>query len=406
MNQSVVIIIGAGAAGMAAAITAASLGDSVVLLEAQSRPGRKLLATGNGRCNLMNLGKPVYYGDRAFAEKVLQNCGPQEILRFWDHLGLKVRCEENRVYPCTFQASTVLDVLLASLRKLQAELMINQRVHSIRKEKASFTVVTESGRQFQATRVIVTAGSPAQPKLGGSSDGLSILAGMGHAIESPRPALTPLLTEKKAISGLSGIRAKCEIRMITDGVEVHRERGELLFTEEGISGICVMQCARFIEPGRSTAVLNWVPDLFASRDDILSFLRHQQAEEPEGEPPSLLRGILAPRLAWAVCRQAGLRMRGEQNAALTDPQLLGIAHSLTHYRIAVTGCCGTDRAQVCAGGALCRDFDPSTMESALSPGLFAAGEVLNVDGDCGGYNLMFAWSSGILAGRNGRPMPC
>ena len=406
MRESDTLIVGAGASGLAAAAAASSAGDKVILLEAQDRPGRKLLATGNGRCNLMNLGEPVYYGDRHFAEKVFRFCGRQELELFWHSIGLQLRSEDNRVYPCTFQAFTVLDVLLARLRRNQVELLTGQRVQFVRRMEGGYTAVSETGERYRSSRVIIAAGGPAQPKLGGCSDGFDLLNAFGHRMAPPRPALTPLFADHRAISGLSGIRVRCEIRMMCREEEKHRERGELLFTDEGISGICVMQCARFVEPGRSTAVINLVPDLFEGTGSLLAFLHQRKEAEPEEEPPSLLRGICMPRLAWAVCKQAGLSLRGETNADLSDAALQKVAAALTSYQIPIRDSAGMERAQVCAGGILCRDFHPSTLESRLSPGLFAAGEVLNVDGDCGGFNLMFAWASGILAGKNGRTMRC
>ena len=398
-----VMIIGGGASGMIAAVTAAESGDHVILFESQKKLGRKLLATGNGRCNLMNFGQLRYYGDSDFANQVCHYCSPPEVADFWAKLGLCLREEEqHRVYPCTFQAATVLDVLESAMKRYNVQILLETKVKKLESEGSHFKILTEDSRLFEGKRVIVATGGPAQPKLGGNRDGYSFLQQFSHLLCSASPALTPLKTDLRSISGLSGIRVHCKISLIAFSKIIKQEIGEILFTEDGVSGICAMQCARFVIPGECTAELDLVYDLFDHESSIVSYLLNLGASVPQEEPVSLLKGLCAPRLAWAVCKQAGLSMRGEKIRELNEQSYRSIAFALKHYRILITGTKGFDRAQVTAGGIDCKDWDPKRMESLLIPGLHAAGEVLNVDGDCGGYNLMFAWASGILAGRNGR----
>ena len=402
MADADVLIIGAGASGLAAAAEARRKGERVLLLEAQSRPGRKILASGNGRCNLLNLNPPVYYGDSAFAKRVIENCGAAEIIRFFESIGLKVRDDgEGRVYPYTLQSSTVLESLLHALESAGVSILTGQRVSGLKKNKNSFEATALGGERFFGGRVIVCAGSPAHPDLGGCGDAPGLLLPFGHRRMPFRPVLTPLTAEKRSISGLSGIRVRCHIRVLNDEKEVYRNRGEALFTEDGISGICVMQCARFVEPGVSVCELNLIPGLFSGRDEALEYLQKQRSRCAGSEPVRLIEGICVPRLAFAICKQAGMALRGEKCAELTDKDLEAVYQVMTHYRVRITGTKGLDRAQSAAGGLDCGDFEPSRMESRLIPGLHAAGEALNVDGDCGGFNLMFAWASGLLAGRNG-----
>ena len=219
---------------------------------------------------------------------------------------------------------------------------------------------------------------------------------------SARPSLTPMRTDRRSISGLAGLRVKCRLRLAVDGRARHQESGELLFSETGISGICVMQCSRFAEPGRSICHLDLISDLFDREEYLISELfarRKHFAGDPAQE---ILRGLCGDRLAYAVCKQAGLLLRGEKVQDLSDPQLRQIAAVLRDYQIRIEGVEGFDRAQVMAGGADCGEVAPENMESRLVPGLHLTGELLNVDGDCGGFNLMFAALSGIRAGRNGR----
>ena len=407
MKAADVLVIGAGASGLAAAVAAAECGDHVCLLEAQQKPGRKVLASGNGRCNLMNLNAPVYYGDAAFARQVYDSCPPDRIRLFFRKFGLLLRADaEGRVYPCTFQASSVLDALLLALKVHGTDCIIGTRVNRIERAGTGFRVHTDSGETYTAARIIVSTGGPAQPRLGGSEDGLNLLKPFGHRAIPFRPALTALTTDKRSISGLAGIRVRCQARMLTAGQEVHREAGELLFTEDGISGICVMQCARFVSPGESVCLLNLVHDLFRDPEEAVLELKRRKDAFPEEDPTLLIRGICLPRLAFAVCKQAGLALRGERNRDLDDAQLRAVAEAMMGYRLRIMDLKGFDQAQVSAGGLDCSFFDSRTMESGRLPGLHATGEVLNVDGDCGGFNLMFAWATGILAGENGRRRKC
>lgn len=407
MKTADVLVVGGGASGLTAAVAAAERGNRVLVLEAQSRPGRKILASGNGRCNLMNLNAPRYYGDAAFAGEVLRVCDADRIKAFWSRYGLHLRATgEGLVYPCTFQASTVMDTLLLAMKKNCVECLPGHRATAVERTGSGFRVTTEGGDCFSAPRVIVATGGPAQPKLGGRADALSLLKDSGHRFTPFVPSLTPLVTDSTSVSGLAGIRVRCVIRILTDGRETHRERGEVLFTEDGISGICAMQCARFVTPGKSICRLNLIEDLFPETEDAMRELTARKAFFPREDSTALIRGICVPRLAFAVCKQAGLAMRGETNADLEEKQIRDIVGTLAGYTLRILDRKGFESAQVSAGGFDCGDFDPGTMASRIVPGLHVTGEALNVDGDCGGFNLMFAWASGLLAGWNGRSREC
>ena len=402
-EQTDIVIVGAGVSGLLAAIAAARCGDHPLVLEKLGQPGKKLLATGNGRCTLMNLNAPVYYGDTEFANVVLGSAPVTELTEFWNSLGLRIRYDaEGRGYPCTFLASTVLEVLKAELRRLSVDIRVNTPVRALRIHGKRFSVTSESGDTFEADRVILATGGAAQPVLGGNTDAFSWLRETGHRVVNPVPSLTPLITDPRSVSGLSGLRVKCGLSVYTDGRELHREQGELLFTEKGISGICVMQCSRFVVPGRSVCGIRLVSDLCSGKDELLQELEARQKKQICDSPPELLRGLCAPKMAFAVCKQAGLPLRGETAGKLTPEQLEKVACALWEYRVRIVEREGFDRAQVMAGGLDCREVRPENMESVRCPGLHVTGELLNVDGDCGGYNLMFAVMSGLKAGRNGR----
>lgn len=394
-----VLVVGGGASGMAAAIAAARRGKKTLLLERCDRLGRKVLASGNGRCNLMNTGVPRYYGEVEFARRVLKNCPPSVIRLFFRELGLMLtETPEGLVYPLTMMASSVFSALQQGLHLSGAELMTGSTVTHCFPERTRFRVDTLQGEHYVTDELILTCGGMAQPKLGGTPRGYDLLRVLGHHVVSPFPALTPLETDAKSISGLSGIRVHCGVSLLAGELLLHREEGEVLFTDYGVSGICVMQCARFTQGEQTHLELDLLSRAFDSREKALQELKERRERFASLSPVSLLEGILCARLAYAVLKQAGLALRGETAGTVSDRDLEVILDTASRYRLEVTGTRGIDYAQVTAGGGLCSEFDPDTMESRLHPGLRAAGELLNVDGDCGGFNLMFAFASGLLAG--------
>ena len=396
-----VTVIGAGAAGLIAAITAASRGRKVILLEKSDRPGRKILASGNGRCNMMNKGIPVYYGDPEFAASVLKKCPFSRTEDYFKQYGLMMTQDtEGRVYPVTYQSASVLSVLKNAARITGVTLITGYNVSAVSRSNGLFLVKDDTEDEILSEKVIIACGGAAQPKLGGSEDGYRMLEAFGHHIVPVFPALVPLTTDKKSISGLSGIRIRCSISLMEGTHAVHREKGEILFTDYGISGICVMQCARFTEKRNTHIEINFLDGLYDSTEALMNEIRRRQVMLSEMSPVSLFDGILPEKISYAIMKQAGIPMRGENAGNLTDNEIRHIAEAAQNYRIYITGTRGMDYAQVAAGGADCREFRDETLESRLVPGLYAAGEVLNVDGDCGGFNLMFAFSSGIIAGES------
>lgn len=399
-----IVVIGGGAAGMAAAIAAAEAGDRVTLLERMDRVGKKLLATGNGRCNLMNTGAPRFPGGSALAEAVLSRFGVREQRAFWQAHGLLLREEDGgRVYPASGQASTVLDVLRLSMDAAGVRIVTGASVIGVRRKHGRWTVQTEQGG-YPCDRVIVAGGGCAQSKLGSDGSCWPILASLGHTVTRVRPALTQLATDTASIRGLSGIRVRAEVRVLRGDTCVHTETGEALFADYGVSGVCVMQCARYAAPG-DTLSLNLLAALGMDEKQLRDMLALRRVAWRGQLMEQVLTGICVPRLASALCAQAGVRWKERAIASLTDREIFALAHTLADFRLTMRETRGFDGAQVTAGGAACDEFDPATLASRLAPGVHAAGEVLDVDGDCGGFNLMFAFGSGILAGLNGRNHP-
>lgn len=396
MKKYDVLIIGGGAAGMAAALSASGNGKKVAIAEASPRVGRKLLATGNGRCNLVNMQDAPYYGEAGFAAEVLKHCGKEEVLSFFHGLGLVTREEDGgRVYPGCGQAAAVLDVLRRALERCQVDIICDARTEKIEKSRDGFRVF--AGEQvYTCSKVIVTCGGMAGGKLGHDGAAYALLTRLGHTLKKPMPALVPLLAEKGAVKGLSGLRLPAVLTLCDGDKPVAAAAGEALFTDYGVSGICAMQLSAQVH-GLQKPVLKMdfspmlglmpcryerlaVQDGKAAYERMLSFLKKRADLLPKED---LLCGLL-PRLL------------AEKLQGLPVEKM---AEKLCAFRVPLTGVRGFEYAQVTRGGIAAAEFDPATLQSKKVPGLYTAGEMLNVDGDCGGYNLLFAFASGMLAGQ-------
>lgn len=394
-----IIVIGGGAAGMAAAIEAAHRGADVTLLERMDRVGKKLLATGNGRCNLMNLGQEDYPGGAALAHSVLAKCGVKEQQAFWHQAGLHLRTEEGgRVYPASGQASTVLDVLRLQMDCMGVCVAVQTAVKDIQPEKHGFAVQTET-ETLHCDRLILAGGGCAQPKLGSDGSLWPILTRLGHRLVKPRPALTQIVTDTAPIKGLGGVRVKADVAVLRSGKPLHEETGEVLFADYGVSGVCVMQCARFAEKG-SVLRLNLLHGMgFDSVHQARAELLRRRADWADQPMEKLMTGLCVPRLAACLCTATGIRFRDRLTGSLAEAEAAELAQTLAAFDLTVKGVKDFVTAQVTAGGLATDEFDPETLESKIIPGLYAAGEMLDVDGTCGGFNLMFAFGSGMLAAR-------
>lgn len=356
-----VAVIGGGAAGLCAAIAASREGAKTVLLEKLDRVGKKLLSTGNGRCNLSNrdLSLAHYRGEKVFLQTVLEDS--QEIERFFSGLGLLMREENGRIYPLSNHANSVLDCLRIGAERAGVFVETGQTVQRIIPLQQGFCL--EGSLPIQAARVVVATGGCAAPKLGSDGSGFALLRGVGHRVTSLTPALVQLCCCKEEMRGLKGVRAYAEATLWQGENLLYREYGEIQFTEYGLSGIPMFNVSSRV--ARATLPLRIT----------LNFLVNQ----PPLDPNLPLTGAFHRPLADYLTRRG---VSGD-NVSFT-----------------VIGTRGWDQAQVTAGGAVLEEFDAATLESRMVSGLYACGEVLDVDGDCGGYNLHWAWASGLRAGRS------
>ena len=396
----VIGIIGGGASGMAAALAAAAEHPmaQVVLLERQARVGRKLSATGNGRCNLTNLHAMeggYHGGDPSFAAYALKKFDVEETLRWFARLGLVTTAEPSgRVYPYSDQANSVVDVLRFALDRESIRSELGFEVQKVRKDLQGF-LVEGTGGQLRCDALIVACGGLAGTKLGGTMSGYQILRALGHRVTRLRPALVQLKCGWSGVSALKGVRCNCHAAVLRDGALFRQSQGELQFTQYGLSGPVIFEVSRDVCFGKGDwkCRLDFLPQM--SGEELYTELVRRRSGGRGVE--DLLVGILHNRLGRVLTKEAGLG-QDLPVSALSDRQLHSIVQAVKGLDVALTEPMGMDCAQVTAGGVLTDDFDPRTMESRLVPGLYACGEVLDIDGDCGGYNLQWAWSSGRLAG--------
>ena len=394
-----VCVIGGGAAGMLAALTAAENGHRVLLLERQSRVGRKLLATGNGRCNLSNyhVSPAHYHGGAGFCDFALSQFDVGETLQYFASLGLLTVSEASgRIYPMSNMAGSVLDVLRYALERPEIDLQTGQTVTAVRKMPEGFSVKTETDT-FSARCLILAAGGAAGSKVGGGMDGYRLAKSLGHHRTALYPSLVQLKTDPTYPRALKGVKAQCGISICRGSQVLARNSGEVLFTEYGVSGPAIFDLSRSVSAGGSdlTCLLNFFPDW--EEAEVLHWLSQRQAAMATHEASTLLTGSCHTRLGQMICKSAGFT--NQRAAGLTRDDLRRIAGQATHFALPITGTCGFDQAQVTAGGLDTSEFAPRTLQSRLVPGLYACGELLDIDGDCGGYNLQWAWSSGRLAGK-------
>ncbi|MCE5228507.1 NAD(P)/FAD-dependent oxidoreductase [bacterium] len=398
------IVIGGGASGLMAAVAAARRGARVTVLERMQRVGKKVLATGNGRCNLTNLrlGEEHYHGGGArFAMGIINQFGVAETMTFFEQLGLLMRAEEDgKVFPSTDQASAVLDLLRDELERLGVETVCEAAVQRVEKQGSTFNCVTADNRTFSADRVIVAAGGKSSPNLGSNGAGFKIAEALGHAIVRPVPALVQLKIDAPFLKQLQGVRVQgmVEIRV---GETRRREAGEILFTDYGLSGIAVMDLSRIASQALDarqavTVALDLFPGI--SEDALAEQLEKRFAVHPARTAEFALVGLLHKRLASVVLRAAGIEALGQPCGELTREQIKALAALMKQWRMTCVGTQSWMFSQVTAGGVDVRQVDRRTLESKIMPGAYFCGEVLDVDADCGGYNLQWAWSSGHLAG--------
>ncbi len=402
------LVIGGGAAGLMAAITAKENGADVAILEHMPRVGKKILSTGNGKCNLTNrkLTKDCYRSrEKNFPMAVIEKFPVPETLAFFRRLGVVTTERNGYVYPASGQAQTVLDALREKTESLGIKTVTECEISSIERTKSGFLVKSSQGT-FSGQFLILAAGSMAAKSTGSDGSGYALAKSLGHKIIKPLPALVQLKCEGDFFKSIAGVRTEAAVNLYTVGKHGERgeflasDRGELQLTDYGISGIPVFQVSRYAaealdQKKRVLAAIDFYPD--GTGEEFFALLKEQRTYLNDRTCSVFLNGIFHKKLAALFLKAAGIKADSPV-ASLTDKKLHELTEVIKEALVKVTETNSFDKAQVCMGGVSTREIDSRTMESRLVPGLYFAGEILDVDGICGGYNLQWAWSSGHLAG--------
>lgn len=398
-------IIGGGAAGMTAAISAARSGAKVTILESGERLGKKILSTGNGKCNLGNteLGEEWYYtGNPAFLKARLKQFGTEDTVAFFRSLGLMVRPINGGLYPVSEQASSVLDVLRYEIRELGIRVLTGHPVSGLEREEATGKLIVQAqDGAYRFDSVVLSCGGRAAPKTGSDGSGYRLAERMGHSLVPVVPALVQLKCKEDWFPSVAGVRAKASVTVKQGRGRTLTEAGEVQFTDYGISGIPVFQLSRVVnyilrEQGEAEVVIDFLPGLSREDDPTEALMRERPSATGGRTVEEYFTGMLNKKLMLLLIRLAGLRASEAVKGAPPEKlrRVLEYCRGLTVH---VTGSKSFDSAQVCAGGVSLSEIREN-MESVKVPGVFFAGELLDVDGKCGGYNLQWAWCSGYLAG--------
>lgn len=398
-----ILIIGAGASGLTAAIHAARCGADVTVLEHKEQAGKKLLSTGNGRCNLTNLEqKKEYYrcSRPDFPAEVLKQFSVEETLNFFQSLGILPKSRNGYIYPNSDQAASVAEALLLEVKRLGVKVVYQCSTKSAAKKGEFFFLNTNLGT-FKGERLILATGSKAAPVTGSDGSGYQLAAMFGHRIITPLPALVQLRCKEKHYKQLAGVRTEARVAVYGNGKFLASNEGELQLTDYGISGIPTFQISRYASIGlhrkqKITAIINFLPHM--SQEEVRAMVEQRRHLMGDRICRQWMNGMLNRKLSDVLLKLAGIS--GEQKAKdIPDIMWRQLESQLTAYETQVTDVNSFDNAQVCCGGVDVKQVDEKRLESRLTEGLYFCGELLDVDAVCGGYNLQWAWSSGAAAGR-------
>lgn len=379
-----VAIIGGGASGIFAAIFAARGGAKTVILEKNPRIGKKILSTGNGRCNFTNSNIGVKNYNSDFVQCALEKFSSKDTVDFFEELGLLSKEEaEGRIYPLSGQATAVLDVLRFELERLGVRILSEFDAVDIDKIGDSFTIKSKKGDVCYAKSVIAAAGGMAAPKTGSDGGGYKLLKKNGHTVSK----LVPALVQIKTTRGIQGVRAYGRVTLENGKSAV----GEIQFTSSGLSGIPVFGLAKYARPGQSV-YLDMLPDY--TLDEVVCMLKKRPAQAME----TYLIGVLNKALAHVLLKECNISPLSRKSDTLSDGEIRIIAEKIKKWKFEISGIMPWDNAQVTSGGIDLTLVNPETMESKIVKNLYIIGELLDIDGDCGGFNLQWAWSSGAVAG--------
>jgi len=397
------IIIGAGAAGLCAAIVSARAGQRVVLLEQNNKIAKKILVSGNGKCNIDNrfiYTKRFHSQDPHFIEDVLEDYDFKSVEKFFTSIGLTlIEGKEGKMFPMSLQASSVVELLEYEAKRLGIEILCDCVVTGIDKKDHTFTVETSQGTKT-AKKLLLASGSPAAPQLGGSNSGYAFATKMGHTLIPRHPSLVQLCSEERWVKGCSGVKVAGVAKLYANGEYITEKKGDLLFTNYGISGLAILDLSREVSTRLATfdyceLHLDLMPEL--SKEKLTNLLLNR-VEEGSQKPLTLwLQGVINKKLISVIVEQSKCKAKIESD--LNRKEINKLVHAIKNLKLSINDTKGFQGAEVSTGGINTQEVHAQNMESKLVPNLFFAGEILDVDGDRGGFNFHFAWVTGLRVAR-------
>lgn len=396
------VVIGAGAAGMMAAITAAREGKKVCIIEKLDKAGKKLFATGNGKCNFTNetMHSDCYHGDTEFIKYVLNQFSVSECLKFFHSIGVYPKNKNGYFYPNSEQASSVVNALLFEIERLGIKISYETMVKEILPHEHEVCISTNKG-YYLAKNLVIATGLLASPKLGSDGSLFDVIKSLGHRFAPILPALCGFYCKGMKFKQVSGVRAHGTVSAYIDGIKYAEDTGEIQFTDYGVSGIPVFQISRFLSKGlyekkKVEIKINLLPDF--NRENLKEELNYRKNIGANMTSDALLNGIIHHKLSDMILDKAGVDNK-IYLSSLSEKEMQRIAELLQEITVTVTNYRDFEFAQVCTGGIPVSEVNNLTLESKFAPNIYFAGEILDVDGICGGYNLHFAWATGYIAGK-------
>ncbi|MBQ7136346.1 MAG: aminoacetone oxidase family FAD-binding enzyme [Bacilli bacterium] len=393
-------IIGGGASGLLAAIVSKSKNNEVIIFERNNFCGKKILATGNGRCNYWNQDQNLLHyhsTNNELIRNIVNDNVDKKVLEFFDRLGIVPKIKNGYYYPFSNQASTIKNALITEVERLGIKVLNNFLVKNITINDNGFTVSSQD-ENITVDKLIIATGSYASPKTGSDGMGYNFLEKFDHTIIKPLPSLVQLKTKGNFLKMWSGVRAEAKVSLYEDDRFVREEIGELQLTNYGISGICVFNLSNYVARGldnnkREEIVINFMP--FINDDKLTWFIN--QTNLTNKNIKELLLSVLNEKIVEVILKESRLNSNKLFNEVNVNEQNILINYC-TNFKLEVIGTNSFDEAQVCGGGVSLEEIDLSTMESKIIKNLYVTGELLDITGDCGGYNLGIAWRTGIIAG--------
>lgn len=399
-----VIIIGAGASGLMAAAAAASKGARVALLEHKDDIGKKILATGNGRCNFTNTDMSVnkFHGSKALIKNGLSQFDYADTIRFFKELGIPAYDNAGYIYPNSRQAASVVAAFRMELMRLHVDVKTGINITDIKPadDRTGYCIQTDKG-SFKSKRLIIACGLTASPKLGSDGSLFRQIEALGHHIQKPLPALCGFSCDGLNFKKITGVRCDATVASVIDGQMTEQNTGELQLADYGISGIPVFQISslmsRALDKGQKVEVIiDFLPAF--SDDELNGYIKDRSITTTDNRSLNeMLNGLLNNKLLLELIHKSGVSP-DKNGRLLTDDDCKSLTRSIKHTAVSVKKPRGAEFAQVCTGGIYTKEIDVRTLESKIHPGLYFCGELLDVDGICGGYNLQWAWTSGYIAG--------